>query len=250
MRRSQEGVFVNDQAKEIIPLQDLETSQKVKGVVRKIEIFGAFVDIGSEVPGLLHISQLKRGHVNRVEDEIKAGDEVEVWIQKVDQSAKRIELTLLKPVSLRWNNLKTGTTHQGEVVRIENFGAFIDIGAERSGLVHVSEMGEEYVKDPNDLVKIGDQVNVTIVEVDRKKKQIRLSMKTSLEELAELEDEVEEEIPTAMELALRQALDGDSSDAPTQDDKAAKAGSKSDHSEMEDIFSRTLKSKVKTRPNE
>lgn len=250
MRRSQEGVFVNDQAKEIIPLQDLETAQKVKGVVRKIELFGAFVDIGSEVPGLLHISQLKRGHVNRVEDEIKAGDEVEVWIQKVDQSTKRIELTLLKPVSLRWNNLKTGTTLQGEVVRIENFGAFIDIGAERSGLVHVSEMGEEYVKDPNDLVKIGDQVSVTIVEVDRKKKQIRLSMKTSLEDLAELEDEVEEEIPTAMELALRQALDGDSSDTPTQEEKAVQASSKSDRSEMEDIFSRTLKSKVKTRPNE
>ena len=250
MRRSQEGVLVNDQSKEIIALQDLEIAQKVKGVVKKIELFGAFVDIGSEVPGLLHISQLKRGNVNRVEDEIKEGDEVEVWIQKVDKSAKRIELTLLKPVSLRWNNLKTGTTHQGEVVRIENFGAFVDIGAERSGLVHVSEMGEEYVKDPNDLVKVGDQVNVTIVEVDRKKKQIRLSMKTSIEELAELEDEVEEDIPTAMELALRQALDGEARGSSSQKEKAAQASSKSDRSEMEDIFNRTLKTKVKTRPNE
>lgn len=241
---------MNDQAKEITPLQNLEPAQKVKGVVRKIELFGALVDIGSEVPGLLHISQLKRGNANRVGDELKAGDEVEVWIQKVDQAAKRIELTLLKPVSLRWNNLKTGTTHQGEVVRIENFGAFVDIGAERSGLVHVSEMGDEYVRDPNDLVKVGDQVNVTIVEIDRKKKQIRLSMKAALEDFTELEDDVEEEIPTAMELALRQALDGDSSDSPSQEEKAAQASSKSDRSEMEDIYSRTLKRKVKTRPNE
>jgi ribosomal protein S1 len=241
---------VNDQAKEIIPIQKLETAQKVKGVVRKIELFGALVDIGSEVPGLLHISQLKRGQENRVGDEMKAGDEVEVWIQKVDQAAKRIELTLRKPVSLRWNNLKTGTTLQGEVVRIENFGAFVDIGAERSGLVHVSEMGDEYVRDPNDLVKVGDQVSVTIIEIDRKKKQIRLSMKTSLEDFTELEDELEEEIPTAMELALRQALDGDSSDTSAKKEQATQGSSKSDRNEMEDIFSRTLKSKVKTRPNE
>jgi small subunit ribosomal protein S1 len=250
MRRSQEGVYVNDQTKEIIALQDLELSQKVKGVVRKIELFGAFVDIGAEVPGLLHISQLKRGNVNRVEDEIKEGDEIEVWIQKVDQAAKRIELTLLKPVTLRWNTLKTGTTVQGEVVRIENFGAFVDIGAERSGLVHVSEMGEEYVKDPNDLVKVGDQVIVTIVEIDRKKKQIRLSMKSAIEDFVDLEEEGEEEIPTAMELALRQALDGEESDSTARKAKAVKAGLASDRSELEDIFSRTLKSKVKTRPNE
>ena len=241
---------MNDQAKEIILLQDLETSQKIKGVVRKIELFGAFVDIGSEVPGLLHISQLKRGHVNRVEDEIKEGDEIEVWIQKIDQPAKRIELTLLKPVTLQWNKLKPGTTVQGEVVRIENFGAFVDIGAERSGLVHVSEMGEEYVKDPNDLVKVGDQVNVTIVEIDRKKKQIRLSMKPSVEELTELEDEVEEVIPTAMELALRQALEGEENDSTRKKDQGLKAGSSTDRSEMEDIFHRTLKSKVKIHPNE
>jgi small subunit ribosomal protein S1 len=241
---------VNDQAKEIILLQDLKTSQKIKGVVRKIELFGAFVDIGSEVPGLLHISQLKRGHVNRVEDEIKEGDEIEVWIQKIDQPAKRIELTLLKPVTLQWNKLKQGTTVQGEVVRIENFGAFVDIGAERSGLVHVSEMGEEYVKDPNDLVKVGDQVNVTIVEIDRKKKQIRLSMKPSVEELTEMEDEVEEVIPTAMELALRQALEGEENDSTRKKDQGLKAGSSTDRSEMEDIFNRTLKSKVKIHPNE
>ncbi|TFH33668.1 MAG: S1 RNA-binding domain-containing protein, partial [Anaerolineales bacterium] len=221
-----------------------------KGVVTKIEIFGAFVDIGTEVPGLIHISQLKRGHVNRVGDEIKEGDEVEVWIQKIDQSAKRIELTLIKPVSLQWQNLKVGTTLQGEVVRIENFGAFVDIGAERSGLVHVSEMGEEYVKDPRDLVKIGDEVNVTIVEIDRKKKQIRLSMKATFDALTEIEDEAEEEIPTAMELALRQALEGEESSSSTRKNKAPKAGSKLKRPEMEAILDRTLKTKVKMRPDE
>jgi small subunit ribosomal protein S1 len=241
---------VNDEVKETLSLQDLEPSQKVVGLVNKIELFGAFVDIGAEIPGLLHISQLKRGHVNRVGDEIKKGDEIEVWIQRVDRAAKRIELTLIKPVTLRWNNLKVGETVQGEVVRIENFGAFVDIGAERSGLVHVSEMGEDYVKDPNEQVKVGEQVSVTIVEVDRKKKQIRLSMKTSLEELADLDDEVEEEIPTAMEIALRQALDGDEPTSQIQESKETKVDPGKDRGEMEDILSRTLKSKVKTRPDE
>jgi ribosomal protein S1 len=202
------------------------------------------------MPGLLHISQLKRGHVNRVDDEIKEGDEIEVWIQKIDRAAKRIELTLIKPVTLRWNKLKVGDTVQGEVVRIENFGAFVDIGAERSGLVHVSEMGDDYVKDPNEHVKVGEQVSVTIVEIDRKKKQIRLSMKTSLEQLEDLDDEVEEEIPTAMEIALRQALDGDEPTDQIRESKESKVSVGKERGEMEDIFSRTLKSKVKTRPDE
>jgi small subunit ribosomal protein S1 len=241
---------VNDQAKETISLQDLQPSQKVEGIISKIELFGAFVDIGAEIPGLLHISQLKRGHVNRVEDEVKEGDEIEAWIQKVDLPAKRIELTLIKPVSLRWKDLKVGDIVQGQVVRIENFGAFIDIGAERSGLVHVSEMGEEYVKDPHDHVEVGDQVNVTIVEVDRKKRQIRLSMKTSMEDLADIEEESEEEIPTAMEIALRQALNGEESADQGRKDKETAPGPEKKRGEMEDIFNRTLKSKLKTQADE
>ncbi len=234
----------------VISLQELEPSQKIKGVVKKIGLFGAFVDIGAEIPGLLHISQLKRGHVNRVQDEVKEGDEIEVWIQKLDPNAKRLELTLIKPVMLRWNKIKVGDKLTGEVVRIENFGAFVDIGAERSGLVHVSEMGEEYVKDPNDIVKVGDQVSVSIVEVDRKKKQIRLSMKSSAEDMNELEDEVEEEIATAMEIALRQALEGEDVGDQERRKKGTKAGPSTRRGEMEDIFSRTLKSKVKTRSDE
>ena len=240
---------MSDDEKKTLSLQDLESGQKLSGVVNKIELFGAFVDIGSEIPGLLHISQLKRGHVKRVEDEVKEGDKVEVWIQSIDPAAKRLELTMIRPVSLRWNKIKLGESVQGEVVRIENFGAFVEIGAERAGLVHVSEMGDDYVKDPHDVVKVGDQVSVTIVEVDRKKKQIRLSMKTAVEELTELEDEVEEEIPTAMELALRQALDGEE-EGPQEPSTTTKASQAKDRGEMEDIFSRTLKSKVKTRPDE
>lgn len=245
----QEGAFVNDEVKAKLSLKDLEPAQKVVGVVNKIELFGAFVDIGTEIPGLLHISQLKRGNVNRVEDEIKEGDEIEVWIQKVDPSEKRLELTRIKPVNLRWNKIKVGDRIQGEVVRIENFGAFVDIGAERSGLVHVSEMADDYVKDPHDHVKVGQEVSVTIVEVDPKKKQIRLSMKSSVDDLVELEDEAEEEIPTAMELALRQALDGEEPTSKQHGIKGKK-DSPEKRDEMEDIFSRTLERKVKTRSDE
>jgi ribosomal protein S1 len=241
---------VSDKTTDVISLDKLKPAQKVNGVVGKIELFGAFVDIGAEVPGLLHISQLKRGQVKRVGDEIKEGDEIEVWIQKVDQAAKRVELTLIKPVTLRWGTIKVGQSIKGEVIRIENFGAFVDIGAERAGLVHVSEMGDEYVKDPNDVVKVGDQLTVTIVEVDRKKKQIRLSMKSAAEDLTELDDEPEEEVPTAMEVALRNALDTQEEAGQDQSTEETKTTSKGERREMEDIFSRTLKSKVKTRSDE
>jgi transcriptional accessory protein Tex/SPT6 len=111
-------------------------------------------------------------------------------------------------------------------------------------------MGDEYVKDPNDVVKVGEQITVTIVEVDRKKKQIRLSMKSAAEDLTELDDESEEEVPTAMEVALRQALDAQEEAGQDRRIKDAKKTSKDERTEMEDIFSRTLKSKVKTRSGE
>jgi predicted RNA-binding protein with RPS1 domain len=101
----------------------------------------------------------------------------------------------------------------GKITRIEKYGVFVDIDAERPGLVHISEMAHGYVRTPSDIVKKGDEVSVKVLMVNRRKKQIKLSMK-ALEEspqealhFEEDEDEIREVTPTAFEAAIRKAMD-------------------------------------------
>jgi ribosomal protein S1 len=150
---------------------------------------------------------------------------------------------MIRPVALKLTDLRPGMTLNGKVVRLESFGAFVDVGAIRPGLVHVSEMSNEYVSDPSELVKIGDDIQVSVIEIDRKKRQIRLSMKADEPEPIE-ELLPEEEIPTAMEVALRQALE-DSDEKPAQADAKKKAATTT-RDDQEDILKRTLEQRVKT----
>src|SRR3990172_786613 len=119
----------------------------------------------------------------------------------------RLELSMIRPVTFEWHNLRPGVRAVGQVVSIERYGAFVDIGAERSGLVHVSEMGDDYVARPEDVVKVGGMVEVVVLEADRKKQQIRLSMKGARVDGVE-EEAVEAPPATAMEIALRKAMEG------------------------------------------
>jgi predicted RNA-binding protein with RPS1 domain len=226
-------------------LSELEIDQKLEGKVTRTELYGAFVDIGAEKEGLVHISMLKKGNVKRVEDVVEKGADVEVWVHRVDPEAGRLELTMVQPVALKWKDIKPGMTLPGKVVRLESFGAFVDVGAERPGLVHISELSNDYVKNTGDVVSVGDQVEVRVLDVDRKKRQIRLSMKTDEEAIEQFEDEEpEEELPTAMELALRQAME--QSGKGTAAHENGDQGLKAHRNEQEDILSRTLQHRVKT----
>ncbi len=193
-------------------IEDLEKKMKVKGKVVKTSLAGAIVDIGVEVPGVVHISKLKEGSVTRVSDVVEEGQEVEVWVQGVDPENKKIELTMVEPLDLEWREIKEGMELTGKVTRIEKYGVFVDLGAERPGLVHISEMAHGYVQKPTDLVQKGDEVNVKVLKVNRRKKQIKLSMKALEEPPQETyqEDEDEEKrnepTPTAIEAALRKAF--------------------------------------------
>lgn len=233
--------------KDRLALTDLEPKMQLKGKVTNVELFGAFVDVGAETDGLIHISKLKRGRVNRVEDVVNIGDEVQVWVHRVEPETGRFELSMLKPVDLEWKAIKPNTKVEGKVVRIEKFGVFVDIGAERPGLVHISEMSTEYVRDPHDLVSVGDQVEVKILDVNRRKRQIRLTMKDQVEVQEEIPEEViEEEVATAMEFALRKALQ-QTEDAPEKTQmKSASSGKQKGAEELEDILSRTLHERVQT----
>jgi predicted RNA-binding protein with RPS1 domain len=234
---------------DIQKLADLKPNLRLLGTVEKIELFGAFINVGIDTLGLVHISKVKRSPVNRIEDILQEGQEVEVWVQKVDANAKRLELTMIRPIELDWNNIKPGLKMKGKVVRLENFGAFVDIGAERPGLVHVSEMSSEYVADPSEILKIDDEIDVAVIDLDRKKRQIRLSIRAA-EEIEEItDDDVEdEEPPTAMEVALRKAMDEEPVDAPVVEPSSSETKKTKD--ELEDILSRTLKQRVKTSTSE
>ena len=173
----------NPEMNEVNKLADLKPKMPLVGIIKKIELFGAFVDVGVETLGLIHISKIKRDPQQRIQDVIEEGQEIEVWVDRVDASAGRLELTLAQPIQLEWKDIKPGMKIMGSVVRLEKFGAFIEIGAIRPGLVHVSEMSSGYVADPSELVKVGDQIEVAVIDFDRKKRQIRLTM--NIEETVE-----------------------------------------------------------------
>jgi predicted RNA-binding protein with RPS1 domain len=147
-------------------INDLEPKIELTGVVKKVELFGAFVDVGVGHDGLLHISQLSSGHVRNVTDVVKEGDSVTVWVMAIDREKGRFNLTMVRPAAVSWDDIKPGSVLTGKVTRVERFGAFVDVGAERAGRIHVSELSTEYVKNPEDIVKVGDEVRAKVLNVN------------------------------------------------------------------------------------
>lgn len=243
----------------------LEPKTKLKGKIVKTAIGGAVVDVGQDLPGVIHISQLRKEPVNRVEDAVQVGQEVDVWVRRVKKD--RIELTMIEPLPLEWREIKPEMVVKGKVERLETYGAFVDIGAERPGLVHVSEMTHGFIKNPSEVVKVGDEVEVKILEVNRRKKQIRLSMKavqpepeegfgakprrgrgkrgskkSSTDILKEINEQDKEPEPTSMEAAWQAAL------ARAKNAQGNGAKSKTDDAPVsetqEEILARTLEQRV------
>ncbi|MCJ7435462.1 MAG: S1 RNA-binding domain-containing protein [Anaerolineales bacterium] len=161
----------------------LEPKTKLSGKVLKTTLAGALVDLGQNLPGVIHISQLSTDSINKVEDVVQVGQMVDVWVRRVKKD--RIELTMIEPLALEWKEIQPEMIVRGKVVRLETYGAFVDIGAERPGLIHVSELARGYVKTANDVVKEGDEIEAKVLDVDRRKRQIRLSIKALQPEIAE-----------------------------------------------------------------
>ena len=233
-------------------IEDIKPKDEYSGTVVKIMLAGAAVDIGVGMPGFIHISQLQSEKVNRVEDVLEEGQTVDVWVKRVYPKKNRIELTMIEPLALEWREIKEGMAVKGTIERLEKYGAFVEIGAERPGLVHISELAHGYIRTPGDAVSEGDEVEVKVLSVNRRKKQIKLSMKALMEDPEELIQEAKKEVeadnnqpvPTAMEMAYRSAMERSQQDDESED-KPAKKQDES-NGELEDIFSRTLERKVKT----
>ncbi|OGO33504.1 MAG: hypothetical protein A2Z16_14585 [Chloroflexi bacterium RBG_16_54_18] len=243
---------------ESLELNSIKRKTHYMGTVITTTLAGAVIDVGLGIPGVVHISQLQVEPVNRVEEVVHPGQMVDVWVRRVVPKKNRLELTMIKPLDLEWREIDKDLVVTGKVTRLERFGVFVDIGAERPGLVHISEMTHGYIKEPGDLVKEGDQIEVKVLGVNRQKKQIKLSMK-ALEEVPvkapketpkeaapkpEPEAEVETPIPTAMEMAMREAMERtrDRSEVTEIKEKRKTSVQKD---ELEQVLARTLQHKAR-----
>ncbi len=243
----------------------LEPKTKLSGKVLKTTLAGALVDVGQPLPGVIHISQLSTEPINKVEDVVKEGQVVDVWVRRVKKD--RIELTMIQPLALEWKEIEPDMVVKGKVVRLEPYGAFVDIGAERPGMVHVSELAHGYIKTPSEIVKEGDEVDAKVLDVNRKKKQIKLSMKALEPEIEEFKpakkennkkagkrgpkkDQVDTEVQeeekepelTAMQMAWQEALNKANAEKAYKVKKAKSAASR----EQEDLLDRTLQKRLPT----
>jgi transcriptional accessory protein Tex/SPT6 len=163
-------------------VRTLAVGQPVPGTIKRLTEFGAFVDIGVGRDGLVHISELSVNRVAKVTDVLAEGQQVTMWIKKLDREKNRISLTMIEPGKRTIRDLQKDEVVEGVVTRILPYGAFIDIGVGREALLHVREMGEQFVAKPEDVVKVGGTVQVRIIEVARRRNRIDLSMKGLREE--------------------------------------------------------------------
>lgn len=235
-------------------IQDLEPKMKLTGKVTRLELYGAFIDLGIGTNALIHISKLGKERINRVDDVLKTGDEVTVWVEDVNADKNQIMVSMIEPLAVEWQDLKEGQSYTGTVTRLENFGAFVDIGAEREGLVHISELSHEYVKHPTEVLAVGDEVNTQVLGFSKRKRRIDLSVKALLdkpeseaaeayEAYEEYEDEQEDDVfQTAMEIALRQALGDDEDGRSRKKKKGSKKKNRRNRmrSQQDDLLDRTL----------
>lgn len=164
-------------------LAGLTVGQEKEGIVTNITQFGAFVDIGG-VEGLLHISEITWSDMRDATKLLKVGDKIKVKIIDYDKGKKKISLSIKQFSPDPWENVKEkysiGDEVEGKVIKIKDFGAFVEIEEGLNGLLHISEMAWAYVKNPSELVSEGEVLKLRILEIDPEKKKISLGLKQLL----------------------------------------------------------------------
>jgi small subunit ribosomal protein S1 len=251
---SGEGVDEDEPKREV---RMLAVGQQVDGVVRRITDFGAFIDIGVGRDGLIHISELSTQRVAKVSDALSENQEIQPWIKKLDRKRNRISLTLIDPEMKTIRDLKAGDIAQGTVTRILPYGAFVDIGIGRDALLHVREMSSGFVEKPEDVVQVGENIEVRIIELSRRRGRVDLSLKglrdepepePVVEDVAPEEEPVAEadefedvEVLSPMELAFKKAVEAEGAEIRVNKKKRGKRDRGRDNRSLQDeIIARTL----------
>jgi small subunit ribosomal protein S1 len=165
-------------------LNQLQKGQIRKGVVSSIVNFGAFVDLGG-VDGLVHVSELSWKHIDHPSEVVEVGQEVTVEVLSVEMDRERVSLSLKATQEDPWQTFarlhQIGQIVPGKVTKLVPFGAFVRVGEGIEGLVHVSELAERHVEIPEQVVTVGDEVMVKIIDIDLDRRRISLSLKQANE---------------------------------------------------------------------
>ncbi|MBM3995590.1 MAG: 30S ribosomal protein S1 [Planctomycetes bacterium] len=182
-------------------LSEIEPGQIRKGTVKNIAEFGAFVDLGG-IDGLLHITDMSWGRVNNPHEVVKIDQELEVYIINVDKEREKIALGLKQKTKSPWEDVAAkypvSSRHTGEVVNVMSYGAFVKLEPGIEGLVHISEMSwTKRINHPNELVSIGDQIEVQVLNINKDKQEISLGIK---QVQPNPWDKVAERYPTGMQV--------------------------------------------------
>ena len=213
---SRKAILVEEKRKAVAEIwENLNVGDVVEGKVMRFTDYGAFVDIGG-VDGLLHISEISWGKLKHPEEVLKIGDIINVKILSLNEEKGKISLGLKQtqpePWTLVGDKYNVGDVLEGKVVQIKEYGAFVELEAGLDGLVHISEIANKRVENVFDELKVGETVNVKIMEIDPDKRRISLSIK------ATLPAEAAEEAPAEAEEAPAEAEEA-APEAPAQDEE-------------------------------
>jgi small subunit ribosomal protein S1 len=170
-------------------LKELQKGQVRSGVVSSIVNFGAFVDLGGGVDGLVHVSELSWKHIDHPGEVVEVGDEVTVEVLDVDMDRERVSLSLKATLEDPWQTFARthaiGQVVPGKVTKLVPFGAFVRVEDGIEGLVHISELAERHVELPEQIVTVGGEVFVKVIDIDLERRRISLSLKQANDAVAQ-----------------------------------------------------------------
>ncbi len=206
--------------------EEIEVGQKREGIVRNVTDFGAFIDIGG-IEGLLHISEISWSHIKHPSEVINKGDKVEVVILEINKEKQKISLGLKQVKGDPWDNITVkyavGEVAEGTITKILAFGAFVKLEDGVEGLVHISQLSPRRVAKVEDIVQIGENVRVKIIDINPEERKIALSMKEVIldEERSEYEAYLQKEeglTAPASETAHDETVAVDDSEKETEEE--------------------------------
>ena len=175
-------------------LSTISEGQKIKGTVKNVTDFGAFIDLGG-IDGLLHISEMSWGRVENPKKHFEVGAEIEVLVKEIN--GEKIALSLKFDDTTPWLDAAikyaVGNVVTGKVARMTDFGAFVELETGIDALLHVSQISKEHVDKPSDVLKVGQEIEAKVVDFNGDEKKISLSIKALQNDNTEAEDEATEE---------------------------------------------------------
>ncbi|MFC6181946.1 30S ribosomal protein S1 [Lactiplantibacillus daowaiensis] len=175
-------------------LQTLQAGEVVSGKVARLTNFGAFVDLGG-IDGLVHVSEISYDRVEKPADVLKVGQEVKVKILSVDADRERVSLSIKATLPEPWDGIEEkapqGAVLDGKVKRLTSFGAFVEVFPGVEGLVHISQISHQHIATPNDVLKVGQEIKVKVLDVRPDEKRLALSIKALEEKPQSAEGEEE-----------------------------------------------------------